>query len=218
MVSKHTTNGKRENVLNFFSKSSELIQSSNTTRKEAGVNYLNRKPVYNSAYSQKSKELNYILNTAKSISSKPVLVTLINDGFIELARNWLSNTKHMGIHRQVLIITTNPHTKDKLLSISSEINIVVLIVEPYLQKDQYYSHVGYLRLLVRRTEILFTLLENKIETFLFESDFLWIRNPIPLLQSYANTSDMVFVRNMVHRGSTSVNGGFFLHVSNKAYY
>ncbi|XP_063409108.1 uncharacterized protein LOC134692580 [Mytilus trossulus] len=106
--------------------------SSNTTQKEPGVNYL-KKLDFSSEYSQ---ELNVILKTAKSISSKPVLVTLINDGFMQLVCNWLCNTKHMGIHRQFL-------------------------------------------------------LENNIETFLFECDSLWIKkNPIP----------------MIYPGSNSVNG------------
>lgn len=89
IVSKHTKNGKVENVLKFFPKSSKLKRPSNTTQKEPGVNYINKKPDYSSEYSQENMELNVILKTAKNISSKPVLVTLINDGFIELACNWL---------------------------------------------------------------------------------------------------------------------------------
>ncbi|XP_052075177.1 uncharacterized protein LOC127712649 [Mytilus californianus] len=160
---------------------------------------------------QPQKDLEKILTIAKAMSKETVLVTVINDGFLPLAYNWLCNTKHMGVHHQVLVIATNQAAKEKLLSVSPDIKVVVLTVDKYLQKDQQYSHVGYIRLLVRRTEILLALLESRIETFLFEFDFLWLRSPLSLFKSYSGKYDMLFVHNSNRHSmvTNSVNGGFF---------
>ncbi|XP_071177306.1 uncharacterized protein [Mytilus edulis] len=160
---------------------------------------------------QEQKDLESILTIARSMSKEAVLVTVINDGYLTLAYNWLCNTKHMEIHHQVLVIATNQKAKEKLLSVSPDIKVVVLTVDKYLQKDQKYSQVGYIRLLVRRTEILLALLENHIETFLFEFDFLWLQNPLSLFKSYFGKYDMLFVHNSNKHSmvTNSVNGGFF---------
>jgi hypothetical protein len=99
------------------------------------------------------------------------------------------------IYLQVLIITTNANTKQRLESASKDAHVVILSAEQTADDDQYFSHVGYLKLLVRRTQLLNLLIQHDFETFLFEFDFLWIKNPIPLLHSYNNQYDMLFIEN-----------------------
>ncbi|CAG2232421.1 unnamed protein product [Mytilus edulis] len=111
----------------------------------------------------------------------------------------------------VLVIATNQEAKEKLLSVSPDIKVVVLTVDKNLQKDQDFGHVGYIRLLVHRTELLLALLENRIETFLFEFDFLWLQNPLSLFKSYSGKYDMLFEQSSDKHSmvTNSVNGGFF---------
>jgi hypothetical protein len=39
------------------------------------------------------------------------------------------------------------------------------------------------------------LLQNGIETLLFECDFLWIKNPLEVFNSYRSKYDIVFIGN-----------------------
>ena len=110
------------------------------------------------------------------------------------------------IYLQVLIITTNANTKQRLELASKDAHVVILSAEQSVDDDQYFSHVGYLKLLVRRTQILNLLIQHDFETFLFEFDFLWIKNPVPLLHSYNNQYDMLFIVNYYE--PNSINGGF----------
>lgn len=55
-----------------------------------------------------------VLDAVKNIQKKPVMVSLINGGYLELAFNWLCNTKYMGIHDQV---SKTSHTGPLILNI-----------------------------------------------------------------------------------------------------
>ena len=49
------------------------------------------------------EDLTYIVRTAKAMDKRPVMITLVNDGYYQLAFNWLCHTKTMDIHSQVSI-------------------------------------------------------------------------------------------------------------------
>lgn len=104
------------------------------------------------------------------------------------------------------MITTDIDSKTKVNSLWPDIKIVVISVDKSMHGAQKYSHAGYVRLVIRRTQILMALLENDIETFMFEVDCLWIRNSVPLLHSHAGQYDIVF-NGVSNRGQT-INGGF----------
>lgn len=111
---------------------------------------------------------------------------------------------------QILIIATTEEAKRKLVKFAPEITVIVTQAANYLEKDLDYSHVGYLRLLMLRTDILTTLVENNIELLLFEFDFLWLKNPLPLFQSYTGKYDMLFTATYRHTETRpALCGGFF---------
>ena len=104
-----------------------------------------------------------------------------------------------------MIITTNANTKRRLELAPKDAHVVILSAEQTVEDDQYFSHVGYLKLLVRRTQILNLLIQHDFETFLFEFNFLWIKNHVSLLHSYDNQYDMLFIGN--YYKPNSINGG-----------
>ncbi|XP_014782944.1 uncharacterized protein LOC106878281, partial [Octopus bimaculoides] len=116
---------------------------------------------------------------AKDIMKKHnlVLFTLINNAYLPLVYSWLCNTVNMGIHEQILFITTDAISKQKFEKDWPDVKVVVL-PEASLNGNQAYSKVGYVKLMVKRTEILNSLLQNNIEILLFEVDCLWVSNPI----------------------------------------
>ena len=101
----------------------------------------------------------------------------------------------MTIFCQVLIIATSQHTKHCLQRTSPDLNIAVIPIGESLQTDQDFSQVGYIRIMIRRTQIMSALLQNGIETLLFECDFLWIKNPLDVFNSHRSKYDMVFIAN-----------------------
>lgn len=155
-----------------------------------------------------------LLDAAKKISQKnlTVLVTLINDAYIPFTYSWLCNTKYMNIHKQVLIISSDEKSTEKLKLDWPEISVVYL-KGLSSNGDQVYSHAGYVRLMIKRTEALLKLLENNIEMFLFEVDCLWLRNPMTYLQSHKGFDLLV---NPVSERPGIVAGGFLFMYPTKA--
>ena len=49
------------------------------------------------------KALRKVLNAALNVTTNPILVTVVNEGYVTLAQNWLCNTIEMGIHSKVLL-------------------------------------------------------------------------------------------------------------------
>lgn len=143
--------------------------------------------------SEQSSGFPSVVEAAKKIqanSNNTVLVTLINDAYMSFTYSWLCNTKNMDIHRQVLFITTDTVSRDKLHKDWPEVSAITL-PSLSLSGDQVYSHAGYVRLMVRRTEALLAILNADVEIFLFEVDCLWIRNPIPTLKKTSKQFDVL---------------------------
>ena len=42
-----------------------------------------------------------ILEEALKLKERPVLITIVNDGYNDMVYSWICNTKHMGFHKQV---------------------------------------------------------------------------------------------------------------------
>jgi hypothetical protein len=102
--------------------------------------------------------------------------------------------------------SANSAIENIFIFIPANFKIVVISVDKSMHGAQKYSHAGYVRLVIRRTQILMALLENDIETFMFEVDCLWIRNSVPLLHSHAGQYDIVF--NGVSNAGQRISGGF----------
>lgn len=152
------------------------------------------------------QQIKFVMRHVHHIKTIPLMVTLVNDGYIPIALNWLCHTEHFSIHNQILVITTDQKVMEQLSQASPNITIVVL-GSNFITGDQKHGHVGYIRLLLWRTQILNELVQNGIQTLLFEFDSIWFKNPLQLLFSYNSSADMLCVKNYNNPGT--VNGGFF---------
>ncbi|XP_071179339.1 uncharacterized protein [Mytilus edulis] len=154
---------------------------------------------------EEKEDIAKILDVVKSMKhKKPLLVTLINNAYLPFTYSWLCNTKDMNIHKQVLLITTDSESKDHLNTLWPDVKVVA-ISGMSSKGDQTYSHAGYVRLMIRRTQILLKMLQNNIEIFLFEVDCLWIKNPVPTLAKNIGFDILV---NPVSNRPGIVAGGF----------
>ncbi|CAI9734453.1 Hypothetical predicted protein [Octopus vulgaris] len=144
---------------------------------------------------------------AKDIMKKHnlVLFTLINNAYLPFVYSWLCNTINMGIHEQILFITTDAISKQQFEKDWPNVKVVVL-PETSLNGNQTYSKVGYVKLMVKRTEILNSLLQNDIEILLFEVDCLWVSNPIDECKKIALENDVIVT--CIAGRKRSIAGGF----------
>ncbi|XP_045184533.2 uncharacterized protein LOC123542656 [Mercenaria mercenaria] len=133
-----------------------------------------------------------VLSIARNISlyNKAVMVTVVNDAFLPFANSWLCNTKDMGIHKSVLIITGDHKSKENLTQDWPAINVFVSDIGTP-KGNQEYSHVGYIKILIRRTEIILSLLLNNIDVLLFEFDYTWFANPLVEFQAMTDVDMLV---------------------------
>ncbi|XP_045180100.2 uncharacterized protein LOC123539513 [Mercenaria mercenaria] len=154
-----------------------------------------------------------LLNVARKIhlNSRTVLFTVINEAYLPFAYSWLCNTKPMNIHKSVLIVTTDKQAKAKLNSDWPEINIISMDIDN-LRGNQSYSQVGYIKITVKRTEMIQFLLMANIDVFVFEVDCLWLANPLPgisfnqqddiIVNPVAGTNNEIFASGFIWLRST----------------
>ncbi|XP_036367437.1 UDP-D-xylose:L-fucose alpha-1,3-D-xylosyltransferase 3-like [Octopus sinensis] len=114
----------------------------------------------------------------------------------------------MGIHEQILFITTDAISKQQFEKDWPNVKVVVLPITS-LNGNQTYSKVGYVKLMVKRTEILNSLLQNDIELLLFEVDCLWVSNPIDECKKIALKNDMI-VTSIAGRKNTAAGGFIYM--------
>ncbi|XP_052057690.1 uncharacterized protein LOC127698327 [Mytilus californianus] len=147
-----------------------------------------------------------VLKATLQINDRPVLITLVNDGYLNMVESWVCNTKHMGFHKQVIMITTSANATEKIKALSPHITVVVLNVDKSMNEHQVYSHVGYVKIMILRTQIQLALLQNDIELYSFECDSVFLANPLPTLRGHSEKHDIVFISN--YKSPKAINGGF----------
>ncbi|XP_045186422.2 uncharacterized protein LOC123544411 isoform X1 [Mercenaria mercenaria] len=202
VILKYTRKGKiyivYESDIQDFGMKEEKNMSYNTKSKSDTKN-----GVHSNTYSDNNNE---VLNLARKVSSynKTVLVSVVNDAYLPFAYSWLCNTKAMGIHKSVLVITMDNESKIKLNRDWPEVSVFHLQLD-IPKGDQEYSHVGYVKIMIRRTEIILSLLQANIDLLLLEFDYVWFSNPIPGLQKRSGV-DML-VNPVSNTGGTVFNGG-----------
>ena len=128
-----------------------------------------------------------VLAAARQITDKgdTLLVSFINNAYLPFAYSWLCNTAGMGIHDKVLIIAADNETEQSLKKNRPE--IATVSISGYTMKgNQQYTRAGYVRIGIKRTQILNWILQDNIGIFLFEFDCLWVKNPVPVMTKFSD--------------------------------
>ncbi|XP_060064687.1 uncharacterized protein LOC132545035 [Ylistrum balloti] len=125
--------------------------------------------------------------------SKVVLFGMLNEAYIPFTYSWLCNTRPMNIHSSVLLLTTDQNSTNLLRRDWPEIHTVHLALNNS-KGDQEYSKAGYVKMMHFRTQVINLLLRNTIPLLLFETDCLWIHNPIPEVIQAVQGYDILAVK------------------------
>lgn len=152
-----------------------------------------------------------LINIADQIKTNAgvILLAMVNDAFITMTNSWLCNVKPFGIHKHVLFITTDKNSQKMIKYYWPDV-AAVYIATLDIHGDQEYSKVGYVKMMHLRTQIIRVLLEHGFTLLLFETDCLWIENPLPDIKNHANNSDIVVAKPTHKHGYL---GGFQLLIS-----
>ncbi|XP_045216126.2 uncharacterized protein LOC123566248 [Mercenaria mercenaria] len=157
-----------------------------------------------------------IINVARNIQKyhNVVLVSVINDAYLPFAYSWLCNTVEMDVHKSVLIITFNTQIRDNLITNWKKINVFALDIE-MPSGDQIYSRAGYVKIMIRRTQIMYSILQADINLLLFEFDYVWFSNPLPEFNDMSDV-DILFNPVSLTNGNTSNGGLIFIYATDRA--
>ncbi len=135
-----------------------------------------------------------------------VNIQLLNEGFVEMTRNWICNVKTMPqVLEKTVFITTDTAAYDGLKAFDPSLNIVLHRYSA--NKELAYGDVAYFYYMLFRTRLIQSFLENDITIWLTESDATWIRDPTELVLrtpgDIIGMSDQKFPKK-------AMNGGFIL--------
>jgi hypothetical protein len=136
-----------------------------------------------------------------------VLFTVVNDAYMPFVNSWLCNTKTMNIHKSVLIATTDALTRETLKTRWPEINVISLDMGT-LSGNQTFGTIGYMKLIIKRAEMVLVLLLANIDVFIFEVDCVWLSNAVSSI-SFKEHHDII-VNPVSGSNSETFAGGFIL--------
>lgn len=150
----------------------------------------------------------------------PVLLTMVNAPYLPFMLSWLCNTRPMGIHRHVLVMVTDIVSRDSLARFPG-ITVVFIGDAPPMktgrtngqQRDVsanlVYGEVRYWYFMAWRSDAIACLLRSRVALLLFETDAVWLRNPLPEVAQRAVGVDMVLYKDAFDHW-----GGGFMYISN----
>lgn len=152
-----------------------------------------------------------IIEEAKKINNNnlTVMLTIVNDVFIDFVYSWLCNTKSMAIDQHLLLLTTDDDTARAIRQ--DWPNVMTICYDGISSMgEQKYSNVGHVRLMAQRTKLIQQLLNENVKLFLFEMDSVWLQNPLKDLEKIPHGYDMIAVRVISDRLRIFISGGFLV--------
>ncbi|KAI6171850.1 Nucleotid-trans domain-containing protein [Aphelenchoides besseyi] len=149
------------------------------------------------------KLLKEIRSKAKVINKKHglVLYTLINNAYLNLTLNWLCNTyvldNGQSIHERVLIVALDEQTCKRITKDWPKVTCLAMTADEAYGKALDWGSSGYSQILWARIRQIYALVEAGIHLAIFETDALWLKNPLPLFRKSFNltTIDLTIPKN-----------------------
>lgn len=127
---------------------------------------------------------------------KMVSVTIINSQFMQLTRSWLCNVRTAGfLPPNIYWIVLDHKAKTELdrLGVGKTVDITDAFTTDNMHSmNILYGQPAYWKLMLMRTRLIRDLLDRGIDVFLFETDQVWLQNPIDYIKREINAdADMV---------------------------
>lgn len=133
----------------------------------------------------------YKMAATMQAQEKVVTFTLVNDAFVIITLNWLCNAESLGILDSIVLVATDTRAYDKLRFHWPKLNIVLYKLDGELMAEQKFNRVGYEKFMIKRTELINSALQSDFTLLLFETDALWLKNPLLELPRHISNVDIV---------------------------
>lgn len=141
-----------------------------------------------------SDKLDHIVQLARE-SNGTISMTVVNEAFLETARSWICNVDVAGFRPPgVVWITTDDASYNGLKDLPG--SYAVRISEfrgGQSHKGTSYGTPGYWLLMLERTQLIGAILERGVGVFAFETDQIWLRDPVPFVNRLVHSGDEVDV-------------------------
>lgn len=137
-----------------------------------------------------------------------VSVTIVNKAFLTTAHSWLCNVREMDIEPPGIVwIATDQQSFDELSKVAGT-KALLFGMQGGKNTGNEYGQPGYWQLMLERTLLFLKVLQHGVAVFAFETDQIWLRDPLP------------YIHELVHDGADVVGtmdsrneiGGNFLYL------
>ena len=120
-------------------------------------------------------------------NTSQIIITFVNADWILLAQNWVCSARSVGLHDSLYIIALAP-------DVCSHFPTTRCFQHPSLSlPGALYAQPGYQKFMIERTKLILSILPCTTSRILLsDSDVVFLRDPIPLLNNELLTHDIVF--------------------------
>lgn len=110
---------------------------------------------------------------------------MVNEAYINLTLNWLCNTYVLSknLHENLFIIGLNNKTCDRLLEDWPKIACLSFESDIEHNGSLNWGENSYVQILNLRAELLLKLVAENIDFVLFETDSVWLKNPMDIFKN-----------------------------------
>lgn len=124
-----------------------------------------------------------------------VSLTVVNKAFLETARSWICNVDVASIRPPgVVWITTDDEAYEGLRGVKGSQTVQMKEFRGgRAQTGTSYGTPGYWLLMLERTQLIRAILDRGVGVFLFETDQVWLRDPVPFVKRLVHSGDEVDV-------------------------
>lgn len=122
-----------------------------------------------------------------------ISMTVVNEAFLETAHSWICNVDTAGIRPPgVVWIATDDVSYESLRKVRGTETIRMTEFRGgQAHTGTSYGTPGYWLLMLERSHLIRAILERGIGVFAFETDQVWLRNPVPFVERLVHSGDEV---------------------------
>ncbi|OZC11372.1 hypothetical protein X798_01788 [Onchocerca flexuosa] len=120
-----------------------------------------------------------------------LLFTLINGAYLNLTLNWLCNVApfRTSIHRKTLIVSLDAEACKVIQKNWKEVKCIYIKVPSDYNSPLSWGRQSYINLLGLRSQLLLILAQLELPYILFETDAVWLRDPMEFFQNQTLIDD-----------------------------
>lgn len=124
-----------------------------------------------------------------------ILLTVVNEPFLETARSWLCNVETAGFRPPGIVwIATDDTAYNALRDIRGSVAVRMQHFRGATSRTgTSYGTPGYWLLMLERTMLIRDVLDAGVGVFAFETDQVWLRDPVPFVRRVVRSGDEVDV-------------------------